>query len=111
MKVEVYLNQEVETSLLWGYRDGDRLVLAITFDVWPINPESRPWDVLEDVFSQLQHGVSDTALTQVYAGGGHRSLSVGDVVKLDGDAYAVESVGFAYISSPAFGPLKIVEAE
>lgn len=69
-------------------------------DVRASLPGRDHYDVLEDVFATEQNGVNTgeaTTFTITEEETPHRSLSVGDVVILDGTPYEVGSVGFRNI--------------
>lgn len=105
-KVEVYLNEETDpdgrpTGMLKGYRLGDALRLAIGYEA-----EGDDLDIAEEAFYEFN--VGEGPLAQEYRAGRNRSLSVGDVVKVDGVPYAVDMMGYKKLlgSKRTAGPVE-----
>lgn len=70
-----------------AYQEGDELEAVFTRTVAGETPEHA----LETVYAWLNRGSGTFVGDEAYP---QRSLSVGDVVTLDGERYSVESVGF-----------------
>ena len=82
------------------YEPGDQMVLAVTFD-WHCG-EDRPQPhrvgtLLEVIFRELNLDEHHWHWAVEYRRRGHRSLSVGDVVLVVEQAWAVEPVGWKQI--------------
>lgn len=91
-KVEVYLNETVDedgrpTGFFMGYREGDTMRLAISYE-----DDGDDMEIAERAFKEFNIGSGP--LAQEYRAGRNRSLSVGDLVKIDGVAYSVEPFGW-----------------
>lgn len=90
----------------------DRYIPGMTDDEALENQELYVRDILNAVFEQLNVGgdvVPAQPYTEAYRAAGHRSLSVGDLVTLDGTennwagfrgTYAVERFGFERVLAP-----------
>jgi hypothetical protein len=105
-KVEVFLNRQEDDegrlaifSRFRGedtYQEGDALELVLTTTVSGDSKE----EVLNKTFALTNRGsgtfIGDDAYPQ-------RSLSVGDVVALDGERYTVANVGFKALACPECG--------
>jgi hypothetical protein len=94
MHIVIYHNKNEGSSFFNGYTEGDPLVLKYEGDqhmyrlLQPLGVMTGTrQDVLEQIFKQNQH-LGDKPW---YTG---RSLSVGDIIVIDGDTYAIERVGF-----------------
>ncbi len=120
MKVTVYLNESRDMFLPFDFKTA-RLRQAIEFDLdaaLPSGlPEAKPFTVealqaarqeredatfkvLEEVFTQLNVGgdiYPAEEYTKDYRFAGNRSLSVGDVVAVDSEPYAVGRFGWKRI--------------
>lgn len=91
-KVEVYLNETVDedgrpTGFFMGYREGDTMRLAISYE-----DDGDDMEIAARAFEEFNVGTGP--LAQEYRAGRNRSLSVGDLVKIDGVAYSVEPFGW-----------------
>ena len=62
-----------------------------------------PLAVCEDAFRRFNIGDASDPVVAEYRGAGNRSLSVGDVVVVDGVAYGCDSAGWSVVE---FGPVK-----
>lgn len=111
-------------AMINGYRVGDDVVVVAEYDVEVADPDRAAIDVsvLEDAFdrfnvgddplftlAQRVHVLNPEAvpvppgvdtLAFVYRQRKNRSLSVGDVVEIDGRAYACAKVGWTRLQGP-----------
>jgi hypothetical protein len=88
MHVVIYHNKNERSSFFNGYTEGDALVMKYEGDV---DLEGGRDKQLETVFYLNQHLDHHSPW---YTG---RSLSVGDIIVLDGETYAIERVGFKHL--------------
>lgn len=105
-KAEVFLNrQEDEEGRLAifsrlrsedAYQDGDALELVLTTTVAADSKDGA----LNTVFALTNRGSGSFVGDEAYP---QRSLSVGDVVALDGERFAVAGVGFKALACPECG--------
>ena len=117
MKITVYLNESDDSFRGFDFKTA-RLRQAIEFDLDAVLPDGMPADppftvesfnaaqaakdkaiyaVLDGIFTQLNVGgdiYPAEDYTVEYRAAGNRSLSVGDVVALDGVPYAVGRFGW-----------------
>ena len=121
MKVTVYLNEGPDNFRGFDFKTA-RLYIAAEFDLdveLPDGLPDKPWTaeaiiaaqaakeaaiskVLEGIFTQLNVGgdlYPAEDYTTEYRANGNRSLSVGDVVSLDGACYAVGRFGWDKVLS------------
>lgn len=107
MNVNVYHNVTVDPvgrplGMLDGYREGHRLVLVTQFEM---DGGAVDNSTLEEVFRLLnvgddpEFGTPDPRAV-AYRAAGNRSLSVGDVVQVDGEWFAVDRFGWTPIKKP-----------
>jgi len=104
--VQVYIN-ELERkpggrSKFDGYEDGDPLRLAVAFETFQVANVQRLLDAVFDTLNQDTPQPLGT-LTREAILSYHRlnpSLSVGDVMVVDGIAWAVEGFGFKPVRTP-----------
>lgn len=87
MRIQIYLNQNTRDSFIKGYAEGDPLTLIC-------DAEMKEGWTLEKIYEANQHS-DDT--DPWYRG---RSLSKGDVIVVDDEAYAVATVGFERVLIP-----------
>ena len=85
MRVEIYLNENTRSSFVSGYKEDDPLERVYDGE----QPDEM---TLERIYESNQN--LDGEYWPWYEG---RSLSKGDVIVVDGDAYAIDSVGFKAI--------------
>jgi hypothetical protein len=105
-KAEVFLNREEDEdgrlaifSRLRSesaYQEGDALELVLTTTVAGDSKD----EVLNKVFALTNRGSGTFVGDEAYP---QRSLSVGDVVALDGERWSVEGVGFKKLACPTCG--------
>ncbi len=103
VRVRVYLN-DAENSFDGFTPAAARLHLAGEFEVAAPGSQAAVFEVLDDVFTQLNVGgeiVAAADYTLAYRSAGHRSLSVGDVLVLGETAFAVARFGFDVIPATA----------
>jgi len=105
-KVQVYINELERVpggrSKFDGYQDGDPLRLAVEFETFQVANVQRLLDTVYDTLN-LDSPQPLGTLTREAIVGYHRlnpSLSVGDVVVVDGIAWAVEGLGFKQVPTP-----------
>ncbi|HUV10811.1 MAG TPA: hypothetical protein VMX12_07505 [Acidimicrobiia bacterium] len=82
---------EVHLNMFMRYAPGGALYLAAEYEA----NEADDLVIAEKAFERFNVGSDEIA--RKYRDDGHRSLSVGDVVVIDGRAYAVASFGFDLI--------------
>jgi len=105
MKVNVYINDWKNRRMSGGYAPGDPLTLALSFEA----EAGSALDLCDLVFAALNRdGLSPlgsldvariAAYHQVYP-----SLSVGDIVEVDGQKYACQTVGWLPVATTKGGP-------
>lgn len=104
-KVQVYINEFERTasrSKFDGYQPGDPLRLAVEFETYQVANVQRLLDTVFDTLN-IEGAQPLGTLTREAIASYHRlypSLSVGDVVVVDGHAWAVESFGFKEVAMP-----------
>ncbi|MFG1774650.1 hypothetical protein ACGFIX_34155 [Nocardia salmonicida] len=114
--VTVYLPHDPR-AIITGYTPGTPLILADQFDL-DLTPRLADTALLERVFARDTGGRDDVVLGRIFEalndypepgdehltarwyGGGHRSLSVGDVVALGPRHYACAAIGWEPIMQP-----------
>jgi hypothetical protein len=77
------------------YLPGDAVYRAITYEAF-----GDDLTICDVAFSRFN--VGDDEIANMYRNHGHRSLSVGDVITIDGNAYTVAPLGFEQV--PNFTP-------
>jgi len=113
-KVAVYINRTKRIGRwMEGYQSGDPLELALSFRT--LTPVRDRGELLEYVFAQLNvdNAQGFGSLTREHIHNYHQhypSLSVGDVVAIDNDWYAVASIGFEHMSGPSASTRQLVTA-
>ncbi len=106
MHVRIYHNVSQDElgrslSMLDGYTEGDPLVLVAEYDA-PTFSTAGAIDAAWRVFNvgdDPEFGIPDPTAVE-YRKRGNRSLSVGDVVEVEGDFYAIDNVGQRLIDEP-----------
>lgn len=96
MQIKVYHN--VETDFLHPYQAGMRLEMVDCFEareMGEVSAESKIEDILERVY-RIHNAVDGTERNVAL---NVRSLSLGDVVEVDGKRYAVAMFGFKPVAS------------
>lgn len=102
-RVRVLLNQDVRNSFCYGYRSGDPLKFAVSYqaDVSSAkNADGLPLSILENAFERFNIGEpeKDSIVFEYRVLGRNRSLSVGDLVQVDDEVYACSSFGWDKVS-------------
>ena len=99
----MYLN-DAENSFSGFAPAAARLHLAGEFEVAAPGSQAAAFEALDDAFTQLNVAgeiVAAADYTLAYRAAGHRSLSVGDVLVLGENAFAVARFGFDVIPAAA----------
>lgn len=102
--VKIFLNNEtdriftMESPLVRGYRDGDQFRLAASAEAELDLTDSEGVDNLLEALFDQGNFQADGVFKDQFTSGGHRSLSVGDVVVIGESAYAVLSWGWKRVA-------------
>ena len=102
MKIEVRLNQTERPGRFWdGWQPGDTLSEPFTFEGTATDAENA-CEYAFYLFNAPEEflSASDTRIARKYRDGGRRSLSIDDVVTVDGVSYACQSMGWQKIEEP-----------
>jgi len=95
------LHAEAYADWLQGwkpYAPGQTVYLAFKYH----EADADPRVILNAAFERFNVGTDDIA--RRYREGGNRSLSVGDLVVIDGEAWACASAGWDQVPAPAPAP-------
>lgn len=104
-KVQVYINEFERTasrSKFDGYKNGDPLRLAVEFETYQVANVQRLLDATFEALNSPSPAPLGTLTVEAIASY-HRlypSLSLGDVVVVDGNAWTVASFGFDQVPLP-----------
>jgi hypothetical protein len=113
--VTIYLNVQYDATghlsgMLDGYQAGDEVTPVFTYCPWD-KSDYTPVMLAEDafrLFNAPEESITqkyDLKITLRYRANKLRSLSVGDLVMIDGEVFACEKMGFRHLGfhGPGFG--------